>query len=81
MNKVKYGTLRPTFDQAKIGLLTSCAVEYGNMGYADDLQYYQGEDSIFKAERLAQKLPKEQAEELISLVRDSNERMERAANN
>lgn len=76
MGKAKYGSKRPIADRAKIGLLTNTGVEYSTMGYASDLQFYQGPDSIFKAERIARTMRKDRGDELITLVKDSNARME-----
>ena len=61
---------------AKISLLTVSGIEYENAGYASDLYYYQGKESINKAERLAEKMPKEKGQELIDFIRESNKEME-----
>ncbi|CAB1251797.1 conserved protein of unknown function [Ruminococcaceae bacterium BL-6] len=76
MSKVKYGTKRSAFDCAKIWLMALSGIEYSNMGYAEDLQYYQGNDSIFKAERLATKMSKDKGNMLISFICESNKNME-----
>ena len=50
---------RPDYDCAIIDLLTVSGVEYGNLGYASDLYYCQGEESLYKAGRLAKNMPEE----------------------
>lgn len=73
---IKYGTKRPDVDAFRINTLAQVGIEYSNQGYVDDLQYYQGEESVLKAQRMASKMPKDKGEELIKLVRESNARME-----
>lgn len=73
---VKIGTPRSQEDKAKIGLLAVCGADYGVSGYVEDLGYYQGEDSIRKAEILAQHMNTETGEALMRLVRESNAKME-----
>lgn len=68
---------RPDIDCAKIGMLTISGINYSNSGYASDLYYYQGKESLFKAERLAKNMSKEKGQQLIAFIRESNERMER----
>jgi len=74
--KVKFGTRRSMEECAKIGLIALFGVEYGNSGYAEDLQYYQGEQSIFKAKQLAKHMSKEKGNELVDLIKQSNLKME-----
>jgi len=73
---VKYGTKRNDTDVIHINALSISGIQYSTMGYVFDLHYYQGNDSIFKAERLASKMPKDKGDKLIDYVRKSNERME-----
>lgn len=75
--KVKFGTRRPEKDQAWIWALSLSGIEYGIIGYYDDLKYYQGDESIFKADRIAKRLPKDKGDALIEFVKQSNSRMER----
>ena len=77
---VERGTKRPDIDIFKIVTTAQLGMEYGNMGYVDDLQYYQGEDSIFKAQQIAAHMPEDKGKELIDLVKESNEKMEEASN-
>jgi hypothetical protein len=72
----KLGTKRSINDCARIGLMTVSGVESQNMGYCNDLYYYQGDESIYKAERIAACMPKEQGEQLINFIKKSNEKME-----
>ena len=67
---------RPDYDCAIIGLLTVSGVEYGNLGYANDLYYCQGEESLYKAGRLAKNMPEEKGQELIAFIKKSNNEME-----
>lgn len=76
---VKNGTKRSDIDIFKIVTTAQMGIKYGNMGYVDDLAYYQGEDSIFKAQQIATRMSKEKGEELIRLVRESNAKMEESA--
>lgn len=73
---VKRGEKRPDIDIFKIVTTAQLGIEYGNMGYVDDLQYYQGEDSIFKAQQIATRMSKEKGDELVRLVRESNLKIE-----
>jgi len=74
--EVKLGMKRSLEDCVKIGLLTMFGVEYGNIGYAEDLKYYQGEQSVFKAQQLAKHMSKEKGNELVNLIQQSNLEME-----
>ena len=71
---------RSDCDCAKITLLTVSGVEYSNLGYAADLQYYQGAESIYKAKELAARMPDDKGRELVDFIRESNERMEKQGN-
>ena len=74
---VKIGTPRSAEDKVKIGLLALLGAEYGVSGYVDDLHYYQGEESIRKAEILAKHMDnKKMGDNLISLIKESNAKME-----
>jgi hypothetical protein len=67
---------RSDLDCFKIVTLAQEGMDYRNMGYVSDLQFCQGEESIFKAKRLAEKMSKDKGNELINLVYESNARME-----
>ena len=73
---MEIGTKRSDMDCFRIVTLAQLGAESDNMGYVSDLAYYQGEESIYKAKRIAEKMPKDKGDELISLVRESNARME-----
>ena len=73
---VKKGTKRPDIVIFRITTLAQTAIEYTNQGYVDDLQYYQGEESIFKAQQIASNMPTAKGEELVNLVLRSNATME-----
>lgn len=77
---LKLGTKRSDFECAKIGLMTMAGVKYENMGYCDDLCCYQAGESIFKAKRIAAHMPKEQGEQLVNFVIESNKKMEEQNN-
>lgn len=77
---MKIGKKRSDFDCAKIGLMTASGVEYGNGGYCADLCYYQGAESIYKAERVASKMQIDAGERLIKFITESNKKMEKAEN-
>jgi len=73
MNRALYGTKRPIAEVAKIGLLCIPGIRYGNTGYVSDLNLYQGDESIYKAERL---VAAGAAPELVDFIRESNARIE-----
>lgn len=66
---------RSDIDCARIALLTVSGVNYGNSGYANDLMYYQGEESVYKAQRLAAQMPEDKGQKLVRFVVESNDRM------
>ena len=66
---------RSDSDCAMIRLLIATGVDYGNLGYADDLMYYQGADSIYKAQRLAALMPEDKGRKLVQFIAESNDRM------
>jgi hypothetical protein len=73
---IKIGTKRSVNDCARIGLMIAAGVEFQNIGYCNDLYYYQGAESIYKAERIASCMPQEQGKQLINFIKESNEKME-----
>ena len=73
------GKKRTNEEIFKINTMT-LASDYSSIGYVDDLQYYQGKESIFKAKQIAAKMPKEKGKELIEFVRESNQRIEEESN-
>ena len=73
---IKYGTPRPIGEHLTIYALALSGMEYENVGYTDDLKYYQGKDSIFKAERIASKGDPIKGKELIDFITESNRKME-----
>lgn len=76
---IKIGMKRPINDCVRIGLMTAAGIEYQNMGYCNDLMYYQGDESIYKAKRIAACIPEKQGEQLVAFIEESNKKMELSA--